>query len=58
MITRFYQKRVPFIVIIAGTECMGKSTLVTQLGDRINMTNIISTSIVQKFMNGISTLKV
>jgi 2-phosphoglycerate kinase len=29
MITTFYQKRLPFIIIVAGTECMGKSTLVT-----------------------------
>ena len=29
MITTFYQKRIPFIIIVAGTECMGKSTLVT-----------------------------
>ena len=57
MITTFYQKRVPFVVIIAGTKCMGKSTLVTQLGDRINMSNIIQTSIVQKFMNGIPNLR-
>ena len=47
MITKFYQKRVPFIIYIVGTECMGKSTLVTQLGERINMTNIVSTSIVK-----------
>lgn len=29
MITTFYQKRLPFIIMIAGTDCMGKSTLVT-----------------------------
>lgn len=29
MITQFYQRRVPFIIFIIGTECMGKSTLVT-----------------------------
>jgi 2-phosphoglycerate kinase len=29
MITQFYQKRVPFIIMVVGTECMGKSTLVT-----------------------------
>jgi 2-phosphoglycerate kinase len=29
MITTFYQKRLPFIIIVVGTECMGKSTLVT-----------------------------
>lgn len=29
MISTFYQKRLPFIIYVAGTECMGKSTLVT-----------------------------
>lgn len=46
MITTFYQKRLPFIIMIAGTDCMGKSTLVTQLGERINISNIVQTSIV------------
>lgn len=58
MITTFYQKRLPFIIMITGTECMGKSTLVTQLGDRINISNIVSTSIVHKVMNGLSAIKV
>ena len=57
MITTFYQKRLPFIIMIAGTECMGKSTLVTQLGDRINISNILSTSIVHKVMSGLSSIK-
>lgn len=56
MITTFYQKRLPFIIIIAGTECMGKSTLVTQLGDRINISNIVQTSIVHKVMMGLSAI--
>jgi 2-phosphoglycerate kinase len=41
MITQFYQKRIPYIILILGTECIGKSTLVTQLGERINMSNIV-----------------
>lgn len=56
MITTFYQKRLPFIIIVAGTECMGKSTLVTQLGDRINISNIVQTSIVHKVMMGLSAI--
>ncbi|CDW77269.1 UNKNOWN [Stylonychia lemnae] len=56
MITAFYQKRLPFIIMIVGTDCMGKSTLVTQLGERINVSNIVQTSIVQKVMMGLSQL--
>ena len=29
LVTRFYEKRAPMIIIVCGTECMGKSTLVT-----------------------------
>jgi 2-phosphoglycerate kinase len=29
LITSFYQKKVPFVILICGTECMGKSTLIT-----------------------------
>ncbi len=35
---------------------MGKSTLVTQLGDRINISNIVQTSIVQKVMMGLTAI--
>jgi 2-phosphoglycerate kinase len=56
MFSTFYQKRLPFIIIVAGTECMGKSTLVTQLGDRINISNIVQTSIVHKVMSGLQAI--
>lgn len=56
MISTFYQKRLPFIIYVAGTECMGKSTLVTQLGDRINISNIVQTSIVAKVMKGLQAI--
>ena len=29
LVTKFYQMRKPFIIIVCGTKCMGKSTLVT-----------------------------
>ena len=29
LITSFYQKKVPFVILVCGTECMGKSTLIT-----------------------------
>lgn len=56
MISTFYQKRLPFIIYVAGTECMGKSTLITQLGDRINISNIVQTSIVHKVMSGLQAI--
>ncbi len=29
LVTKFYQMRKPFIILVCGTKCMGKSTLVT-----------------------------
>jgi len=51
LITSFYQKKVPFVILVCGTECMGKSTLVTQLAERINISNILQTSIVKQVMD-------
>ena len=46
MISKFYSKRVPLIILIIGTRCMCKSTIVTQLAERINVSNILQTSAV------------
>lgn len=51
LITSFYQKKVPFLILVCGTECMGKSTLITQLAERINISNILQTSIVKQVMD-------
>lgn len=41
LVTKFYQQRKPFIILVCGTKCMGKSTLVTQLAERVNISNIL-----------------
>ena len=51
LVTRFYQKRVPFVILICGTGCMGKSTLVTQLAEKVNISNILQTSVVKNVMD-------
>jgi 2-phosphoglycerate kinase len=50
-VTRFYQKKIPFIIIVCGTRCMGKSTLITQLADLVNISNILQTKIVSNVMS-------
>ena len=50
-VTRFYQKRVPFVILICGAGCMGKSTLVTQFAEKVNISNILQTSIVKDVMD-------
>jgi len=54
MISRFYQKRVPLLILVAGTGCIGMSTLVTQLAERINISNILQTNITYKMMRSIN----
>ena len=49
--THFYQKRVPFVILVCGTSCMGKSTLVTQLAEKVNISNILQTSVVKNVMD-------
>eukprot|EP00850_Spirogloea_muscicola_P022122 SM000278S10009 [mRNA] locus=s278:117978:121103:+ [translate_table: standard] len=39
MMTRFHQERVPLIVLVCGTACVGKSTIATQLAQRLNLPN-------------------
>jgi 2-phosphoglycerate kinase len=54
MISRFYHKRVPLLILVAGTGCVGMSTLVTQLAERINISNILQTNITYKMMRSIN----
>lgn len=53
LVTKFYQMRKPFVILVCGTKCMGKSTLVTQLAERINISNILQTSIVKQVIKSI-----
>lgn len=41
LVTKFYQLRKPFVILICGTKCMGKSSLVTQLAERVNVSNVL-----------------
>jgi 2-phosphoglycerate kinase len=41
------------IIIIAGTGCMGKSFLATQLAERINVPNVLQTNLVYEFLNSV-----
>ncbi len=54
MISRFYQKRVPLLILVSGTGCIGMSTLVTQLAERINVSNILQTNVTYKMMRSIN----
>jgi 2-phosphoglycerate kinase len=38
---RFHHQRVPLIILITGTRCVGKSWLATQLAERLNLSTVL-----------------
>lgn len=50
MMTRFHHQRVPLIILICGTACVGKSTIATQLAQRLNLPNVLQTDIVYELL--------
>jgi 2-phosphoglycerate kinase len=46
MMNEFYQQRIPLVILISGPPLCGKSTLTTQLADRVNISNVLQTAIV------------
>lgn len=58
MMTKFYHQRTPLMILIYGTGCVGmcyisyiftiqgKSTVATQMGERMNIPNVLQTDIV------------
>jgi 2-phosphoglycerate kinase len=50
MMNRFYSLRAPLLILVSGPPVCGKSTLVTQLADRVNVANVLQTAIVTAVM--------
>lgn len=42
---RFHHQRLPLIILVCGTACVGKSTLATQLAQRLNLPNVLQVSL-------------
>ena len=38
---RFHHQRVPLVILVCGTACVGKSTIATQLAQRLNLPNVL-----------------
>ena len=45
MITSFYHLKIPLIVILCGTACVGKSMVATRLAERLNLPNVLQTDL-------------
>ena len=54
MVSNFYAQRAPLLILVAGPPVCGKSTLVTQLADRVNVANVLQTAIVASVMKTIT----
>ncbi|KAG6552523.1 hypothetical protein Mapa_005943 [Marchantia paleacea] len=50
MMTRFHHQRVPLIILVCGTACVGKSTIATQLAQRLNLPNVLQTDMVYELL--------
>ncbi|KAI4338776.1 hypothetical protein MLD38_023789 [Melastoma candidum] len=50
MMTRFHHQRVPLVILICGTACVGKSTIATQLAQRLNLPNVLQTDMVYELL--------
>ncbi|PIN21817.1 hypothetical protein CDL12_05478 [Handroanthus impetiginosus] len=50
MMTRFHHLRVPLVILVCGTACVGKSTIATQLAQRLNLPNVLQTDMVYELL--------
>ncbi|KAJ1691594.1 hypothetical protein LUZ63_015749 [Rhynchospora breviuscula] len=50
MMTRFHHQRVPLVILVCGTACTGKSTVATQLAQRLNLPNVLHTDMVHELI--------
>ncbi|KAJ3681857.1 hypothetical protein LUZ60_014430 [Juncus effusus] len=50
MMTKFHHQRVPLVILVCGTACTGKSTVATQLAQRLNLPNVLHTDMVYELL--------
>ncbi|XP_062001028.1 uncharacterized protein LOC133718219 [Rosa rugosa] len=50
MMTRFHHQRVPLVIIVCGTSCVGKSTIAAQISQRFNLPNVMQTDVVYELL--------
>lgn len=50
MMTRFHHQRTPLVILVCGTACVGKSTIATQIAQRLNIPNVLQTDMVYELL--------
>eukprot|EP00002_Diphylleia_rotans_P000877 TRINITY_DN10473_c0_g1_i3.p1 TRINITY_DN10473_c0_g1~~TRINITY_DN10473_c0_g1_i3.p1 ORF type:complete len:404 (+),score=74.65 TRINITY_DN10473_c0_g1_i3:84-1295(+) len=50
-VQRFHHQRIPLIILMCGTACIGKSVLATQLAERLNLPSVLQTRLIYEIMH-------
>ena len=50
MMNSFFRERIPLIIIISGTGCLGKHYIATRLAHQLNLPNVLHTNLVSQIM--------
>ncbi|CAK4679825.1 hypothetical protein LEN26_002930 [Aphanomyces euteiches] len=50
MMSTFHRNRTSLLIFLAGTSCIGKSTLATKLADRLNLSSVLQTDLIFELM--------
>lgn len=55
MVAHFYGQRTPMIILVLGAPSIGKSLIANQLAERLNVSNVLQTSIVESVMKEVDS---
>mmetsp|Transcript_19058 Transcript_19058/g.45636 ORF Transcript_19058/g.45636 Transcript_19058/m.45636 type:complete len:261 (-) Transcript_19058:33-815(-) len=55
LMTKFHHLRIPLVILITGTACVGKSTLATMLAERLNLPSVLQTDLVYEVMKSLGS---
>lgn len=53
MVTEFHHQRVPLVILIGGVAAVGKSTIASQLSQRLNLPNVLHTELAYDLLRNV-----
>jgi 2-phosphoglycerate kinase len=51
MLSDFHHLRIPLVILLGGTLCIGKSTTATRLADCLNLPSVLNTNVIFELMS-------
>ena len=54
MMHNFFRERIPLVIILAGTGCLGKRQIATNLSQQLNLPNALHSNLVTQVMSRFS----